>query len=228
MKHKETQKKLLQESGVFLAVLVVLSGLSYFLNVLSDDYAKEINELERQTTETVMEANKLKDQFLKVQANSGLYREAMQKILGEQLSISNRQAIRVKFEELKTRFFLSNVRLTVSAVQDVPGHNYKSLKDAVVKSEVVISADALTDEDIYSFMDALQTELPGITQVNQFSITRASRPTDAALRNIVDTGQFLLVSSNIKFNWFGLKDLGIAPVTNQHNSNNDTAGQSDN
>lgn len=212
MQIKLLQQKILKESIVGLLALLLLGGLYFGLMTLSQEYTNEISTLERTTNETIARTNLYRDQFVKVQKNMALYREALDQILSKTLLIEDYNSARIKLEELKARYLLGGkMPLLMGSPEYIKGTEYKEMQEVISKRNVSLTMSALTDEDIFGFVNALYHEMPGMVQITGFSISRASLLTDQGLRSIVETGEHPLVSAEIKFNWFGIRDLGDVP-----------------
>lgn len=206
MKYQEIRKKLIVEASVVVAIFAVLGGGVFYLNMVADDYQQEKSQLEAQLAQVTNERQALQNKYEKVQGNTSLYREVIEKNAADRLSIS-RQLLRKKVNDFKARYFLNDLTLNMSPVQEMTGNQYRYNSAVLVASELTANFDALTDEDIYSLVQALQDELSGTLKITQFTVSRVSKVTDESLRSIARNGQYSMVRGNIRFTWFGIKPL---------------------
>jgi hypothetical protein len=225
MKAADLKKRFLMESAVFAGLLVLLAGVALYLDSIAEAYDREAITLQSQAASVTNEMNTLREQFNKVHQNSVQYEEFLKKSANDGLVI-NRELVRSKFDAYKTRFFLSNVHLSMLAVQDAgasnPANKEKSTSN-IQQSEVTVTFDALNDEDVYSLLQAIQSDFSGATRVTKFSIKCANKVTDAALSEITKTGQYSMVQGQLKFIWFGLKPLD-AGITSSKNATTNVNG----
>lgn len=216
MKYQEIRRKLIVEASVVVAIFAVLGGGVFYLNMVAGDYQQEKSQLEAQLTQVTNERQALQNKYEKVQGNTSLYREVIEKNAADRLSIS-RQLLRKKVNDFKARYFLNDLTLNMSPVQEMTGNQYRYNSAVLVASELTANFDALTDEDIYSLVQALQDELSGTLKITQFTVSRVSKVTDESLRSIARNGQYSMVKGNIRFTWFGIKPLepGLTGVNKQ-------------
>lgn len=206
MKYQEIRKKLIVEASVVVAIFAVMGGGVFYLNMVADDYQQEKSQLEAQLAQVTNERQALQNKYEKIQGNTSLYREVIEENAADRLSIS-RQLLRKKVNDFKARYFLNDLTLNMSPVQEMTGNQYRYNSAVLVASELTANFDALTDEDIYSLVQALQDELSGTLKITQFTVSRVSKVTDESLRSIARNGQYSMVKGNIRFTWFGIKPL---------------------
>jgi hypothetical protein len=206
MKYEDIKRKLITETSVAVVTLVVLSGGLYFMITMFDNFTKEKGDLQTQVASATNERQTLENKYQKIQQNMDLYRELMDKSENDGLLV-DRQTLRAKIEDFKTRYFLNDLSITMGAVKEMTGPLYQYKSSQMVASELTVDFDALTDEDIFSFLQSLQNELPGGLKISQFNIMRNSKITDEALRAIAKNGQYSMVKGQAKFTWMGIKSL---------------------
>ena len=199
------------ESGVIAVVLGVLLLGMYGVMLLEDSFEQESKTMENQFSAVTGELNLLRDKYTKYQQNGELYQEALLKSANDGLAL-NREVIRKKFDEFKDRYFFTNLRLTMGPVQEMQGNKYKRATNVIVATEVGIMFDALSDEDIYAFLQALQDELPGAVRVTKFVTERKSMVNPTLLSEISQKGPVQVVSSEINFLWLGMKPVEAGGV----------------
>jgi len=204
MNYKDVKKQLLKETVLVVVVLGALSGGVWYLGSISDDYERQKSASESQAVALNSQVTSLREKYEKIQKNSDVYNEVVSKSAGDGLNI-NRQVLRKKFDMLKAQYFLNKAKFIMGAVEELKGAKFKSTSNTVVDSEVSIECEAISDEDVYNFIQSLQQELPGVIRMTEFSITRLNRVTDDALRQIAEKGQYSLVKAELKFVWYGIR-----------------------
>jgi hypothetical protein len=204
MKYEDIKRKLVTEIGMATAAVIVLVGFVYYMTTLVDDYEKEKGDLQTQVASVTNERQTLENKYQKIQSNIDLYRDLMEKSENDGLMV-DRQALREKIEEFKTRYFLNDLSITMGPVQELTGDKYHYKSNVMVSSELTIDFDTLSDEDIFSFLQSLQNELAGGLKVTRFTISRQNKVTDEGLRTIAKNGQYSMVKGETKFVWMGIK-----------------------
>ena len=209
MKIEEIKKKLVFESGVAAAALVLFGALSYFLMITQEDYVEEKAHLESQLVAVRQDRASLEAKYQKVQKNRDLYADIAEKYAAEKLSI-NQTLLRKKINEFRTRYFLNELSLTMSPIQDLKGSKYNYKFSTISSSELTALFDVVSDEDIYSLMRALEEELPGSVRMTQFKLSQISKVTDDGLRAIAKSGRYTMVKGEMKFAWFGIRPTDLS------------------
>lgn len=209
MLYQDIQKKLIIETTVILTVLSVFSGCTYFLTSVSEDFVQKKDVLTAQLATTTNEKQSLQDKYSKLQSNYELFEEIQARYASDQLSVS-RQFLRKKVNEFKPRYFLNDLSLTMAPTQEMAGGKYRYNTGVIVSSELSVNFDALTDEDIYSLIQAMDKEFSGSVRVTRFSITRERKVTDDSLREIARNGQYSMVKGSMQMGWLGIKSFETA------------------
>lgn len=206
MKYENIKRRLITESSVVGVTLLVLLIVLYSIIAWHDSATKEKETLQTQLAAVTNERQTLEGKYHKIQQNMDLYRDLMEKSENDGLLV-DRQALRVKIEDFKTRYFLNGLSITMGAIKDMPDPKYRYKSSQMISSELTVDFDTLTDEDMFSFLNALENELAGGLRVSQFNIERVSKVNDEALRAIAKTGQFSMVKGQAKFTWMGIRAI---------------------
>ncbi|MDE3016502.1 MAG: hypothetical protein KGI29_06240 [Pseudomonadota bacterium] len=209
MKYQEIRKQLLKESAAIATAVAVLVGVVYYFDAVEGNYQKESTDLYNQVAGIRNQTNRLYDQYSRVQKNTAIYREAMEKNANHQLTIS-RQAVREHFGKLRDRYYLNNVHLTMSPITAMAESQYKRNTVGMESSDITLSFEAISDEYVYDMLEAMQQELPGSSRVNQLTLTLTQPLTSGILREISQKGTFPLVSGKIEFTWFGVSPMELS------------------
>ena len=121
--------------------------------------------------------------------------------------------VRDKFNQLNSRYYLSNMRLVMGGTEDIPATSYKTNTGVVVSSGVTVNADSVSDEHVFNMLNTMQQELPGGVSLTRFNISRTGALNDEVLRVISQTGMYGLVKTEINFLWYGIKFIETPPAT---------------
>lgn len=208
MKYDELLRQIIMESILFLGVLLLLVGGVYYVNILHDDYEQQTSVLRRETEALQQETRDLQGKFLRVRENAGLYQEALDKKNQGRLSIT-RQGVRDKFDHYNDEYLLGNLRLTMSAIEEVQGSQYRRKNNVMIASDVNVHFEAVADEYVYDMLGAMQQQMAGGIKVTRVRLQRQRGLSDDVLRAISEKGTFPLVVGEIKFKWLGMKFLNV-------------------
>jgi hypothetical protein len=205
MQVSSIKNTILREALIGIAALLVVGALTYFLMDMVEAQIQETQAM--QTSVSTVKSNRqmLLDKYTKVQDNAELYQDYLKQNAGEGLS-TDRAIIEKKFVAFKNKFFLGdNTRVTVSRTENPKDQKYIRPSHYVTSSDVNVTFEALTDEDIYALLQSIGQEMPGIAKFKTFNIKRDSLITDESVRSIASNGQYKIVSGNVVFTLFGIK-----------------------
>lgn len=206
MKQDELTKQVVMEGALAAGVLLLLFGGIYYMNILRDDYENQTNVLRREAEVLMQETALLQDKFSRVRENASLYQQALEKQQQGKLSIT-RQGARDKFNQYNDEYFLGNLRLTMSGIEDMEGPQYTRKNGSIVSSEVNVNFEAISDEYVYEMINAMQQQMAGSIKITKVGLQRQRTLSDDILRLISQKGSFPLVVGEIKFQWLGMKSL---------------------
>lgn len=202
-------------SVIFLALLT--SGI--MLSNYSDDTAgeKQAKENENQTKQA--EANTLKTKINKLGEFSEAYALYTQ-YHNKDLSL-NRSTVTNILNRLREKHHLVNLEATISPISDT-----KEITDikssTVLKSQVKLSFGALTDNSIYNFIEAIQSEFPGIVVIDSLRFSKKSSLSREVLLNLNSHKITPMVSGELSFFWVGIKSNDSAKAEGMRTPNGAT------
>lgn len=192
-------------------IVMVVGAIIGGLSILSGGYEEKNNTLRNEAATVTAEAKKFEDKYAKVQQNMNLYKESVAKIASGRLTISH-QSVGEVFNRLNDKFYLANLHLTMSGIDDIKNPSFKRKDFGIVSSEVIVTFQALSDEYVYAMLDQMQKDLAGSARLTKLTLKREGDITDSVLQAIVQRGTYPLVSAEIKFLWFGLKPIEAKPA----------------
>ena len=209
MQVPQFKKRILVESSIFAAILIVLAAVTYLLGTISDDYTESNDATKKKVDAIDLELSTLQRKYSFINQNEVLYKEVQQKQSENKLSIKRQTAFE-KFNIFRTQYALSNLRLTVSPVQEIKDPKYKRATSSVSSSEVSVEMDVLYDENIYQLMKAIETELPGMCVIYKLNMSLQKPVNAEVLQTIGLKGTYPLVKAAFKFNWYSINPVEIA------------------
>ncbi len=204
MKYQDVRKRLIKEAAILVVAISALGGGTYYATMMSEDYVQQKQVLDNEIAMISSQMNDLRTKYSKVQGNMELYEEIRTKNANNELAI-NRQASRKKFEIFKNRYFLNNLSLTVTPEMETT--NPKLKNSSIVASDVQLSFEALTDEDVYELLGAIDKEMSGAVKITAMRLERTQKLTDEMLNTIAKTGKLPLIKGEMKLVWYGIKTV---------------------
>lgn len=206
MNHSGLKRQVLIETGIASAVLVVLVAIVFLLASIRDDYVSNNQSTKRALDAIEGEYNTLRAKYSFIQQNATLYDEVKKKQDAGMLSI-NRQAVLEKFNQYKSQYGLSNLRLSVSPVAEVKDPQYRRKTSLVASSEVSVELEVLSDERVYEMLDLMRDELSGFTRINRLTLSRERAVDDTVLNSIRQKGSFPLLKTAVRFTWYSINPV---------------------
>jgi hypothetical protein len=210
MKYEKLKRQVLVEASIMGAVLLVMGAIIYLISSVLEDYEGSNQALQKQVDAVDLEMNTLKGRFMNIQKNIDIYQEVLKKKAEGRLAI-NRQMVLEKFNQYKTQYSLSSLRMTVSPAQEVKDAIFKRKNSDVNFSDVAVNFEVTSDENIYVLLDSLREELPGISKIIRVNMVLQHPFNDEVFQNISKKGVYPLVKTDIRFIWFGINSTEPPP-----------------
>ena len=149
------------------------------------------------------EIQTLQTQYTKAKNSLDLYKTLENKQgIGESLS---RDSAKKLLDRLKEEYLLSSLSLTLTPTVEIKDSPVSTKTATLVSSEVTLRFDGMSDEQIFSFVNAISKEFTGYLRFTRFELTRNKEVTTDVLRSIGKGERPALVSGELSFKWFGLK-----------------------
>lgn len=206
MKLGDVKKRWMLESSAIAGVLAVLSVLAYYMTSVTESFSMEVTELEGRVSKLVSDKTQLSAQYENVQKYMSLYDIALERNPANG-SYASREIAAAKFKEYNDRYHMLNLKLTMTPPKELTGAVYKRKNAQMLSSDVAVDFDTITDDQAYSLLSAMDTELLGVQRVNSFKLTRLEKLSDKALQAINDKGTYALIKVELRNAWLGFKQL---------------------
>lgn len=198
------RKRLIRETFIYIGLFVFEIAAAYFLLSLRDSYIEEGNALVGQMSSLNGQTTSLKDQFDKAQKSMPIYLEISKKRDEAGLSL-DRQKVKDTVDKLKDQHYMPSMRLSVSPVADSKEARMVRKTAQMITSEVGIRFEAVSDEELFAFIQAVPKELPGAVRMVKFGFNRINPVSDDQLLAITQKGAVPMVSGEMQFLWMGIR-----------------------
>lgn len=114
--------------------------------------------------------------------------------------------VRDVLQELVERYRLNlEGKLEYSAQQAYAPAAFQNLTNKfIVRRDARFVFTAITDQHVYSFLEALRRELPGIIRFTKFSLRRTAEADPTVIATLASGNPAYLVSAEVTFDWYGM------------------------
>jgi len=202
-KDVQLRKRLIKNAIIAIGALTILLVGAAVISVHNDDALSE-----KHVKETDSSAKRSEVDAIKLQLNTKFdvssFYDAYIKHHNDTF-VLNREAATQLLTTLREKHHLVNLEVTIAPITDVPGENFQLKTGVMVKSEVKLIFNGLSDNSVYGFIEAIQGKLPGMVIVNNLKLTR----TNSLSRNILlDLSQHKItpmISGELSFIWVGIR-----------------------
>lgn len=133
---------------------------------------------------------------------------------------ANTDALKEWLREMKDKYrFSDSFKLTLANEKKSDKPEFSALNfDVTVREPMKLEFGAISDTHVFSFVNQLQHDMPGMVRVTKLDITRKSDITTASLREFAAGGTPENVDADIEFTW-----VGLSPKENKTDSAAGTA-----
>jgi len=201
MKMSTIQKALVKQSIVLLAILGGIGAGVFAADAIDEDYIKQVADLKVQTDEIVKSVGALNSEYTLFKNNLDAYQKIQEKLANNMLTV-NQDIARAVFANARKQYHFDNLKATVGAVTGREG-KYKLQTTFVNATDMTLTMDGLTDEDIFGLMNAIQAAFSSIN-FTYLKMGMAGTVDKAVLQRVSQDGFSPVVSAEIKMTWAGL------------------------
>jgi hypothetical protein len=204
MKLVKLKKLLIIQLSVCGGIILVAMLLYYWLDNKKQTDLQQSGVLQGEISGLYVKLNAINKKAKEIKEATKLWQRLNEKHKKrEGLKIDS---IKKTFDQFKKRYRLSEANLDLSTPVELVDI-YKTDTTVVVSSEVTVKFKAITDEYVFSFIDAVLKELPGYVKVEMLQMSRTGEVNDDLLRRISKGENPELVAGSMTFQWRDLKDI---------------------
>ncbi|NDF12849.1 MAG: hypothetical protein EB060_08590 [Proteobacteria bacterium] len=191
--------------GALIGLIIIYFVFVFRLSSIQDD----IDRVKRETIAINKETFDTKTKNVLIAESLKIYKDLpSQKLTNISLAdaASRIRVSRPIIDELRTRYRINEINVNFSKVEDASSKfNVKGL--TVYTNQITIDYKALTDELVFSFIDALIKKLPGYVNIEKIEMARQDEITNEVMSEVRKPNAPLpsLVAGKIVLNWWTLK-----------------------
>lgn len=205
MKFKALQQRLIRISVIAAVIVAVLGAGLYALQSWSESLAIEHRQIQSRLSATRSDIATRESKAMDAEKYMGLYKTLISSSEQDKLADLNRDKAQDWISEAASELQLSELNGAFDPVVNIDGANFKKKTLQGVTSKVTLTFSALTDEQLYRFLEAVIVDFPGYVKVNKVVLEKKGDINDAILI-AAGRGKFVpLVSGQLEFNWIAMK-----------------------
>jgi hypothetical protein len=216
MNKMQLLKKQLVKCSLIAAVAAsASSAVAYSVYSWSDSVLSEKQKLERDLSRTRGNVNSLESKHREAQQYLEFYSKITSDSEQDKISDLSRQKAEVWLKSAATRSNIMNMDGKVEPIEWIDSPAFKKQTFEGITSKVLLTFDAMTDEQAYQFMQDVERGFPGYIKITHFKLKKNKEIDDAVLIG-AGKGDFPpLVTGELGFNWIGVREVAQDDTTGQ-------------
>lgn len=217
-KLQRMRQRLMKEGAMVGGGLAALLFLFAVIGWYVSDLDTEKRRLQGQVNQYRQQSAMLQAKLVKARESLDLYKAINEKTQGEGFVIERERGKQL-LDDLKQEFHIASLAVTMSpvlALDDGPpapvmppsgaeGSVSAAKKVSVIASDVTLTVTALTDEEAFSFTNAVKLRFPGYVRMTRFHLDRTERLTATAFAAISRGEMPVLAKGEVQFRWIGFR-----------------------
>lgn len=210
------RKNIIKESVIFLVIIGVLAAGTLYLVMLTDDYAQEKAKATSSAGQLLAEKRTIETNFTAVQSNIAFYEESQRRAKNPGLFIDS-QAVRDLFNNYQGRYSFKKLSVEMQPIVSLaPDAKYTRKYFTATKTTAKVVMEALSDEDVYDMVAAMQRELAGFAKITSFTVVKKLELSKDILAEVRKHGTYPVVSAEMSFDWYGLRSTDADSPFNRY------------
>lgn len=215
-KQIQLRKRLIKYCIILVLTIIIMGGIGFFISNYSDDTESDKSAKESDNNAIRSEYNAIKEQSNMSEKTINLY-DKYTKNHNKDLALDRESAIKV-LTKLREQYHFTQLEISILPITEITGATFKLKSGAMVKSEIQLSLEAVSDSFIYDFIIALKREFPGIVLVHEIKISRTGELSQNYISSSLSNHKLIpLTKASIDFSWIGIRSN---PKEKQNGANN--------
>ncbi len=212
-KLKQLRRRLIRGVGIALGVMCLFVGLLLVTGSFADSSAQKKQQASSQLSLDQSQLNNLRTQFTKSGEAEKRFAEIILYHPNPDYQ-ANSDTLKTMLRKSKEQFrFADNFKLTlaqekISEKPEFSGLNY----DIAVREPMRITLEAISDAHVFSFIDHLRTQAPGLVRITRLEVKRKD-DIDSQILGKMNAGDApALVEATLDFTWVGVQARKAEPA----------------
>lgn len=197
-------RRLFRATCVLGGVVLALTVMTYVLSEVRNDYTERRNQLVGGVAQMASDIAQTQMKLSKAEKAMPTFSSEFGNAQKPEISLDRQRAAEL-IERLKEQHLFASLRVSMSPVKDLEDARFKNRLFTGQYCEMLISAEGLSDEHVFQFLDQLDHELPGRLKIESLKVSRIAEPIPQMMALIAKSGRVGLVRADIKILWMGVK-----------------------
>lgn len=203
-KQERLRKILLREAFRSGSAVLGAAALCVGVILLNQSFENKKQTLSAQVQQNMSAITSLQGQLVKAKESLALYERILRMENDGRLAV-NREAGQKLLDTLKQKFRLTQLQASMSPLVEHKDAKQPANIAEVLASDVTLEYEGLTDEDIFSFANAIKLQFPGFVRMESFTATKKGSLTRELVAEIIKGSTPALAKGTLRFKWFGVK-----------------------
>lgn len=201
-------KKELIRLAIVAAVAVSVSGaVAYGIYTWSSGLQAEAQSAKNKLNQAQGDVRGREEKNREATEFLELYRKITGDSETEKISELNREKAENWIQQTALEYNIIKLEGAVDPIAPIENPEFRKKTFEGITSKITLKFSAMTDEQIFQFMNALLTRFPGYIKMTRVDLTRQGEITDATLV-AAGRGQFPdLVTGEMEFHWIGVREV---------------------
>lgn len=214
MKYQVLHKQLVKISIIALVVVFASAAVAAGIYAWSSSLDDEVQAAQSKVNTARSELTSREEKTREAKQYLDLYKQITGTSEKSKLSDLDRDKAQLWISGTAKKLDLINLEGSFEPIAPIasPAFQKKTLQGIV--SKVTLKFSAMTDEQLYRFIEAISTGFPGYIKIEKLEVQKKGEITDDVLRS-AGAGKFpALVDGMLEFNWIGIKEA--SPQVNEN------------
>ncbi|MFZ4541186.1 MAG: hypothetical protein ACOYNL_05155 [Rickettsiales bacterium] len=203
-KQKQLSKKLVKLAITIAVAIAITGGLFVGATMYADDIAKQKSDAESAYTTDNTLLNNLRTQMDTSGEAEKRFTALQEDHLNQNFSVNleGTDGLNEFLREAKEHYHFA--KLSMKPVKEVPSDKPALANFAhsvLVRPRLTLQIQAASDTHIFSFMEDLRRNAPGLVRIDKLELKRSAEMTDDVVTRISGGATPLLVDAKIEFTW---------------------------
>lgn len=215
VKTQSLKKKLIKLSIVGLVIVSVCAAAAYGVFAWSTSLLDEAKSANSKLSRARGDVSSREQKNREAQGYLELYNEIQGDSEQAKISELDREKAEIWLKEQALRNNIIHLEGSFEPIKPVEASAFKKKTFEGITSKVMLKIGAMTDGQIYRFINSLLTEFPGYIKITSLTMTKQSEITESTLKSAARGNFPDMVKAEIEFNWIGVRE-----VTEESSKNN--------
>lgn len=204
-KLKQLRRKLVRDVGVTFGIVAAFAGLLFLTDILATNAQQKKNTAVSQLGQDRTQLANLNNQFSKSGTAEKRFIDIALAHNSKDYSASS-DAMKNLLRKAKEKYrFATNFKLTLAAEKNAERPEFSGLNyDVAVREPMRIDLEAISDLHVFSFIDYLVRNAPGLVRITKLDIKRKGDMDATALSKMNAGDAPALVEASMEFTWVGV------------------------